>query len=628
MFRLLTTNAQQTLKPVLLLQVRTNKGISLPSTTNALQANANNSNSNANITPIFTRSNSHSTTNIQSNTNAKVDSFIRQASKDPLLRDSLEISPKYDYFQEQYQLACQYRNSQFKGDKKLFSQTFHTLVQLVDDKNLRLSFGSRDLFNFVGLLNYSIFNNRNSRLNKLNNRDSDQRNDNLKDEVFLKSAVLRFSEYIANGEFKSFLEPRSLSFLFFAMAQFNIYPEMISLWENGVNDDQVGKIYLNERILGIILPITYETKRFDYEEVLHIYELNTKTIRNVNHELLASMGKISISAGDYSRGLDCLEALLGTYESGRGQKYEGRVLSSLRDLHLSFIGSCKDMTISKHFFDKVVQYDLPYDVRLKVPHIQSLLENCYKLNEPFESILYFWTSTIKHYNNESQNLNLNSRYSILNNTFFAIFFKTFPQLNSESFNHLKQIIATYSEIKPVDEVFLNTIITNYNWNDKNIFQQLIENYSIYQVERTPVSYRVCLKKTGEIADFTNEEILEKWNQSLKHLDDSGFSYIPIADWASIRDATILSQYSDERKQFYLKLLNTYKNFIQDDVSCVRFLNFWNKKQDHYQDIIKLSLSDDTNQFNTNIDVTIPNFQNLKENIKFDQIAKKRLNSSY
>lgn len=611
MFRLISLNAQLSLRPVLLQQVKNNKAItSIP----ALNIQTPSSQK----VPRLLRQNSTAT-----RPSRKVDKFISNAQKDPLLKDAFEseTSMKLEHFQLQVVLAHQYRGKKDKQSRQAFTSTIFDLIRLVEDPELRASFDSNNLHSYTQLLNVSVFHNRLNRLTGLKDRDSDQKNSNVSEEVQLKRAVLSLGEHVMAGEFNRVLAPLSLSFLFYAMAQFHVYPEIIDLWEKGVNDEQVGRLYLNERILGVILPIAYDIKRFTYEEILHIYELNTRNSNPVHNELLSSIGKVSIMAGDYSRGLDSLEALLKLYEADTSLH---KVLGSLSDLHLSFIGACKDIKIAKHFFDKVMTRDLPYVVRLKVPHVQSLIENAYEAAEPFDDIVYFWRSTILYYAAEKERGVLNSRYSILNNTIFSIFFKMFPELTPESFDKLKQMIATYAEIKSIDEMLLNTIITNYSWGNKEVLERLIENYDIYNVERTQVSYRICLKKAGSVGEYTNEEILAKWNQSLQKLDQDKFHYVPIADWAALRDSTIKSGFPD-RKLFYLQVLNKYKNYLQDERSVSRFVVHWSKNAEHFGDIKQVAQTTGDESFGSDMEVEVPQFTHLRPNVNFNEVSARILN---
>lgn len=622
MFRLLSVNGQQSLRPVIFLKVRTGKlGITLPgSTSSGIPNGTSGQNANQYIIPCqFTRQNSGVAQS--SNTSAKVDAFVNKVQRDPIFREVIdsETKTKLNYFKEQLSLAFQYRSMRDRDGKRAFRMTMDNLFKALEDEGLRAAFVSKDLYNYSQILNYAVYSNRTTRLSGSRNRDSDQyQNENLLDEVLIRTAVLDISEFIINGEFNNILNENILLYIFFSMKQFQLHTEMLNLWEVGVNDSHNGKLYLNEKILAVILPIAYSQKRFNYEEILHIYDINTKEKKSVLHELLCSIGKIAITAGDYAKGLDALEELLKKYES-KGSS-SNHVLTSLGELHLNFIGYCKDIKIAKHFFDKVIQYDLPYYVCLKVPYIQSLLQNCFELNEPFDNLLYFWKSTVNHYHQEKSSNHLNSRYSILNNTFFTIFFKSYPDLTEESFNKLKDIIATYAQIKPVDEVFLNTIIGNYSWGNKEVLEHLIENYETFGVSRTPVSYRICLKKTGLLPDYTNDEILQKWNQSLQHLDESRMNYIPIADWAALRDATILSDYSTERKLFYLAVLNKYKDFIQDERSCLRFAKYWLKKSEHINDIKKITYGNTSEFENSTALDSVPQFRYLKPNVNYKRIS--------
>ncbi|RLV87753.1 Protein RMD9 mitochondrial [Meyerozyma sp. JA9] len=621
MFRLLASSGHASLRPVLLQHVRNNKhGLGFPNASGVPQSPSSMTSSSIVSPSQFSRSNSSAaglSESPASSVDSKIENFLSKSAKDPLVREALdaETKNKLNYFKEQIDLANRYRSIHDQDSERAFASTLDNLSRALDDESLRDTFVSRDLFSYAQVLNSGVYNNRTNRLAGSKNRDSDQyHNQNLHDEVLLKQAVLHLGELITNGEFKAILNAPTLSFLFYSMKQFQLYPEMIHIWENGVNDQETGSVYLDEKILAVILPVTFEQSRFTYEEILHIYELNTEKLPRVGHELLTSMGKIAIAAGDYSRGLDSLESILQLYENAQQSHNKSKILASLSDLHLSFIGSCKDIKISKHFFDKVVHYDLPYRVKLKVPHIQSLLENCYEQNEPMDNILYFWRASIAHYNTENV-LVLNSRYAILNNALFSIFFKKYPELNEDSFNKLREIIAMYAESKPIDEVFLNTIVGNYSWDSKEVLEQIIENYDVYNVKRTPVSYRVCLKKTGSLESYSNEEILQKWNASLQHLDSNKFTYIPVADWAALRDATILSKYKDARKEFYLSVLDKYKDYIQDHRSCIRFVRYWIKRKDVAADIDRVA-SNEPHTFDCDIDIQVPQFRHLRKNIDY------------
>lgn len=108
---------------------------------------------------------------------------------------------------------------------------------------------------------------------------------------------------------------------------------------------------------------------------------------------------------------------------------------------------------------------------------------------------------------------------------------------------------------------------------------------------------------------------------MAHLDNGKFNYIPIADWAALRDATILSDYSDQRKGLYLALLDKYKDYIQDNKSCVRFVKNWMKKPEHFADIKLLCM--ESPEY-SELDISVPEFKHLKPNIDFKRACQKVL----
>lgn len=544
--------------------------------------------------------------------------FSKDQQNANLIKDSLQPTlarpnAKLNRFEELLNQSSEGAHQNKHRSKRHF-ETVQSLFDIFKDDAVKGNLSNQDVWQYAMLLNQSVYANRRSRLSENSNRDSDQyTNSNLNNDVLLKNAILDLADNVTSGLLSAIVDQRILRALLLAMMQFKVYPEMLRLWENGVNDPAVSHFYLNHTVLALILPLAYDEKRFTYDQIIRLYEVNTEKKNHVFHELLASIGKIAIKEGDNSRGLDCLESLLASYEV-KNQRHV--VSKSLAELHMCFIGSCKDMKIARHFFDKVVNKELPYRVLLKASHVQSLFENCHEVNEPFDSILDFWKNTVKFYGADMRDLN--ASYSIINNKFFSIFFKVYPKLTQDSYSKLKEVILLYSAIKPVDEYFLNTIISNYSWNDKVVFQQLTENYVIHNVNCTPVVNRVILKKMGEIQEFDNAEILQSWNKLLAHLDNLGFTYIPIADWAALRDCTILSPFSSERSQLYLTILDAYKNYHQDERAVNRFVKYWlNRAQANQVSRVSLEAGP---AFDCDIRVEVPSFKSLQENVDYKKVS--------
>lgn len=621
MFRLLAPSGQAVWRPALLQHVRNQKN-------NLAFQNASSSTGPSASLPTGAVSTQFCRTNLtaadvsevvsegKSPVVARAQKYFKKNRQEPFVREALlpETEQKLAYFKEQLTLTRRFQNPKNRDAEKAFVAGLENISRVLEDPLLRGALRSQDLYTYNQMLNFGTNFNRAKRLSGSRNRDSDlYLSQNLHTEVVLKLSVVKMSKLIADGEFESILNPAILLHVLYLMNLFLLVPEMIYLWEKGVSQDQGNEVYLNQRILAVMLPIAFEQKRFSYEEVSFIYKENVEKLDIIAHEVLASMGKIAVAAKDYTRALDSLDALVKIYETSSDAE-KRKVLFSLSDLHLTFIGTCKSIETAKHFFEKVVNHEMLYEVKLKAPHVQSLLENCYEQGESMESILHIWRGTIKYYNQDRRH-SLNSLYAVVNNTLFQIFFRKFPELNEESHEQLRQIIAIYSEVKPVDEIFLNAVIGNYSWNNKEVLEQLIENYEVYDIDRTPVPFRVCLKKTGEVAAYTNEEILQKWNESLRNLDEKGFTYIPVADWAALRDATILSPMQATRKEFYLAVVDKYKDYIQDHRSCIRFVRYWAKRLEFARDIERLAKAG-PQLFDCETDIQVPEFRSLKKNIDY------------
>lgn len=608
MFRLIASNTQTGLRPVLLRKVRGNSsGLKLAP--------------NMSLEPSFECQNHYAVQIARSNsTKAAASTVSNNLNLNQTIQDSAQFtsasrkdSEKVDEFKDLLLKVGKKRPINGRGRADILRD----LQQLFSDDEVKAGLTSDQLQRYAEFLDNFMYQNRRHRLSSSLNRDSDHyQNHTLNNDIALKSAILDIADGVIRGVLQENMSSRGLYHLFQAMLQSEVSTELIELWEAGVNSkERVNQLFLKHDILSIVLPVAYKTKRFTYQDVLRIYEFNTKG-KHILCSLMTAMGKIAIQAGDNSRGLDNLESLMKVFEDAPNKL--NVVLHSLGDLHLLFIGDCQDIKIAKHFFDKVVNSELPYKVVLRAPYVANLLQNSYDTKVPFTTIANIWKLAIDYYTKRGFDAALNSKYAIVNNTFFKIFFKVYPELNEEAYTTLKQLIATYS--KPVDEILINSILGNYHWNDKVVFKQLVDNFEIHNVQRTPVSYRVCLKKMGEIEDFTNEEILAQWYESLAFLDKQGFNYIPIADWAALRDSTIMSPYSEKRASFYVAVLDAFKNYHQDDKACLRFVRWFTVRDQAVDKIAPLSLEDSFKN-ECDIDVVIPSYRSLKENVNYKAVTK-------
>ncbi|GBL50069.1 hypothetical protein CJI97_002974 [Candidozyma auris] len=615
MFRLIATNTQAGLRPVLLRKVRGNSSsLKLASNVNlepsfdfqnyfAIQISRNNS----------TKGISVSDKSEKLGNSVKIESVLsKPETKAPINPEILSKVKKFST------ILAQATEKGEAGKYGRYSNALSELQKLFADDEVKEHLNKSVIFSYAAFLDEFILFNRNNRLSYKQNRDSDHyKNQSLNNDIILKSAILDMADGILRNKIHSKIKPRTLTHLFSAMIQSESFAELVELWEAGVNSNEGSSTYLTQDVLTAVLPVAYKIKRFSYEEICKIYDYNTKG-KKVDLSLETSMGKIAIRAGDNSRGLDIMEELMKQYE--KKPKNASLILHHLGDLHLNFIGHCQDIKIARHFYDKVVDSELPYRVVLKAPYVVSLFNNCYEAKEPFTNIATLWKQAIDFYNRGNERFSYHSRYSILNNSFFKIFFSVYPKYTEEGYDLLKGLIKSYDQIKDVDEILLNSIITNYNWEKKLVLQELLENFDKYPIERTPVSYRVCLKKMGEVEDYSNEEILAQWDKNVQFLDMEGYTYIPIADWAALRDCTIMSPFSEKRTSIYLEILNAYKNFHQDARACLRFSRWWLPRTHVAGKVAALSFSDDI-QTDCDIDIRVPEFHSLKKNVDYKKVTK-------
>lgn len=603
MFRLISSNTLAGLRPILLRKVRGNTS-SLKLATNAnldtsfdhqhhfaLHISRNNS----------TRAAALINDKQDKITGVKVDTTVLDHQQS--LQAAIDVEKKVSQFNDLLRVLPRFPLQ--------YPHMLKDLKEIYSDDAVKAAIPEEKIQAYAEYLNSFVTSNRNFRLSKKQNRDSDMyQNSTLNNDVLVKAAILDFADSIIRGVVTQNLNDSTLRLLFLAMLQTECFSEMTELWEAGVNDEATNRLYLNHTVLALVLPVAYKTDRFSYEEILKIYNYNTKA-GHVHYSLLTALGKIAILAGDNTKGLDMMEGLMKAYEAN--PKQARAVLHCLGDLHMNFIGHCTDIKVAKHFFDKVVEFELPYKVTLKAPYVVSMLENCHKYGESFDTILNFWRTSIQYY--AAADKALNSRYSLVNTCFFSIFFKIYPTLTEESYRRLREILSIYANIKPLDEIFLNAILTNFSWKDKTVYNQIIENYDIHNIPRTQVSYRVALKNLGQIENISNEDILEHWFDSLRSLDREGFNYIPIADWAALRDCTILSPYFAERTDFYLKVLDTFKDYHQDEKACLRFARYWLARDDVKSRVFAIT-SDNKPLYNCDIPIEEPQFAHLKKNVDY------------
>ena len=164
------------------------------------------------------------------------------------------------------------------------------------------------------------------------------------------------------------------------------------------------------------------------------------------------------------------------------------------------------------------------------------------------------------------------------------------------------------------------MVSSMGWDNKAIFQKIVDSYESHNAEKSLISHRIILKQAGQI-EFSNEEILALWNQLLAKLDDEGYSYIANADWSALRAATVFSdKFKDERTPLYLSILKQYKDYMQHNFAAIKFLRNWVRNAEAYKLISKLT-TEQNPIFENEVKIAVPVFKNLKPNIRYSEVTK-------
>lgn len=325
-----------------------------------------------------------------------------------------------------------------------------------------------------------------------------------------------------------------------AFKELLLFEEAVSIWRSAINGTSTytANIFLNPRVVGVVLPILYDNG-VTYKEIQQLYEKSSAMINYFHPNLSVGMIRASLSAGENEMALTLFQKLC---EESSEMKY-----GYLIETHLSFIGECKDLNISQAFFDKALNNEMPYKIDLQVSYVKSFLKNIWAQTHDFKKVYDIWYKSSVHYGRDVNH----GISSSLNDTFFDIFFEHYSNDKITGLQQLQEMISIYNNIKPIDEPFFNIILTKCTvWRDRQIIESIDKAYDLYQIPRTIVAYRILLKSMGSV-HVTNEEIFQRWCNLVVKSDEIGQSFIANADWAALRDATVTwTQYYNQPDAFY------------------------------------------------------------------------------
>ncbi|QLQ79556.1 hypothetical protein HG537_0C02030 [Torulaspora globosa] len=396
---------------------------------------------------------------------------------------------------------------------------YHDLINTPELNSDRVS-------KLVHLLHNGLRANRNqlTRMNKKPDYDSQSFHKEMTN--YLCRSLREISDEVLRGKVE--LNEYGAMHLITAFKELLLFEEAVDIWKNAINSSNqyTANIFLNPRVVGVILPILYDNG-VSYPEIQNLYEKSSSMIDYFHPNLSVGMIRASLSAGENEMALKLFQRLC---EESTEMKY-----GYLIETHLSFIGECKDLNVAQTFFDKALNDEMPYKIDLQVSYVKSFLRNIWTQTHDFNHVYQIWFKSSLHYG-KGVNHGISSS---LNDTFFDIFFENYAQDKVQGFETLQNLIQTYNQIKAIDEPFFNIILAKCTvWRDRSIIEYIDKSYELFHIPKTIVAYRILLKSMGSVDDATNNEILQRWIHLISKSDEIGQRFIANADWAALRDATV------------------------------------------------------------------------------------------
>ncbi|VEU21129.1 DEKNAAC102027 [Brettanomyces naardenensis] len=381
------------------------------------------------------------------------------------------------------------------------------------------------------------------------------------------------------------MNSHGLTHLFKAYKDLGFTYEAVHIWETGKNDPRLHHLFTSEPVLGSIFPFLVESGDFDFQEVWDMYSrIKSSKAPNekLHNELQVGMIRVCLFKGKTNDALQIFKQLTEDVYStfnAKGIEPPINVKSYMTMAHLSFIGFCKDINTADYFFTDAVSESMPYLTPLQLNFIKKYLANTWQVTHDYQRVKKIWLITWKHY--ESRHTSNSSVSSSLNDSFLSIFFNKYRQFSQEAFTELQLLINEYSQIRPVDEPFINVLLSkSTGWHNADVFQYILSTANAHHFSKTNVFYRCCLKATGSV-EITTDNILSLFRQLISTNAGSGMKYIAHADWVALRDATVNSPQlfslsnPGDRIDLYFKLwkicspyfisLENFKNYIYKDV---------------------------------------------------------------
>ncbi|CDK24530.1 unnamed protein product [Kuraishia capsulata CBS 1993] len=412
--------------------------------------------------------------------------------------------------------------------------------------------------------------------------DSDTPIRNIHD--FLMSSIREVTNDLLDGKFM--LTSSGLCHLFKAYKDLGLIEEASYVWKTGKSTPHLSGLFAAETVLGAVFPFLIESGDFDFDELLQMYNEirnSKKEDQHIHNELQVGMIRACLVKGYNDSAVAILRELsTSIYNDAqlRGQTPPTSSISYITVGHLSFIGFCKNLSTADMFFESAIKNEMPYPTPLQLNFVRKYLSNVWEVSKDYARVRAIWLRTWQNY--EEKNVSNSSISSSLNAAFLSIFFEKYSAFSPEAFAELKKLIVDYNSVRPVDEPFLNILMSKSGqWGSLDVLNVIEEAFEHFNVRKTNVSMRCYLKNCGHV-DVPNVMILRCWRELIAWNETHKYSFIAHADWTALRDATVNSPLvskkvnGSQRADLYFKLwklyspyfnrLENFKTYVDKDVS--------------------------------------------------------------
>ncbi|ANZ74677.1 BA75_01448T0 [Komagataella pastoris] len=433
--------------------------------------------------------------------------------------------------------------------------------------------------NLVSFLRNGLRMNR-LELKKLKNKpdfDSSSKNNQMYE--FLLSSVREVSNDLLDEKFSPNVSLTSL--LIDCFRDMQLPEEAISFWSNGKQIPNLTEIFEGQMVLGAVLPILADAHEANFDELYPKYlelQKNVTAEHKVLHpKFLLGMIRVCLSNNKVDESLQIFKSLVNNlYQNNDGKTPLPHQKSNVTMAHLSFVGYCKNIDTADVFFNDAMDNKLPYHTPLQLNFINSYMNNTWEVTRDFERVKTIWIKTWNNYASKKYLPRMIS--SSFNNVFFNIFFQKYPQYSAESIKELKQLIVSYSQIRPLDEPFLNVLTSKcQQWRSLEVIDSIQEAYQTYNIEPTLVAHRCLLKALGSV-DVPPQRIQQTFENLLLLHDANREAFLAPADLTSLKSATIrspildeLSGGRDERVKLFFQLFKVYGPYLKSTKALDRWI---------------------------------------------------------